>query len=105
MSNRSVRWPQARSCGCVSLDFVSALQIYYSGFNEIFFKLPSEIQRRIEAKIDDMGLRLNNYRHYRMVGHDRYRLRVGDYRIIYKFDTAKGVIHLLAVGHWREVYR
>ncbi len=40
-----------------------------------------------------------------MTGSDRYRLRVGDYRIIYKFNAERQEIYLLAVGHRREVYR
>jgi mRNA interferase RelE/StbE len=40
-----------------------------------------------------------------MKGGDRYRLRVGDYRVIYKFDTEKQEIYLLTVGHRREIYR
>jgi mRNA interferase RelE/StbE len=40
-----------------------------------------------------------------MTGVDCYRLRVGDYRVIYDMDLSKGVLHLLAVGHRREVYR
>ena len=40
-----------------------------------------------------------------MTGGSRYRLRIGDYRIIYTFDPAQNVIHLLAVGHRREIYR
>jgi mRNA interferase RelE/StbE len=40
-----------------------------------------------------------------MKGGDRYRLRVGDYRVIYTFNVEKAEIHLLAVGHRREVYR
>jgi mRNA interferase RelE/StbE len=64
-----------------------------------------EIQRRIENRIDEMGARLENFSHYRMTGSDRYRLRVGDYRVIYKFDTAKREIYLLALGHRREIYR
>lgn len=82
-----------------------ALQIYYSGFDEPFFTLPSSLQRRIEAKIDEMGLRLGAFPHHRMKGGDRYRLRVGDYRVIYKFDTEKQEIYLLTVGHRREIYR
>ncbi len=30
---------------------------------------------------------------------------VGDYRIIYRFDVAKGEIYLVAIGHRREIYR
>lgn len=82
-----------------------ALQIYYSGFDAVFLRLPNDIRRRIEAALDDMGLRLAAYPHYRMTGSDHYRLRVGDYRIIYTFDVARNEIHLLAVGHRRDIYR
>ncbi|MDI1319202.1 MAG: type II toxin-antitoxin system RelE/ParE family toxin [bacterium] len=82
-----------------------ALQVYYSAFDEVFLRLRHDIRRRMEAALDDMGLRLGAYPHYRMTGGNRYRLRVGDYRIIYTFDTARNEIHLLAVGHRREIYR
>lgn len=40
-----------------------------------------------------------------MVGRSEYRLRVGDYRIIYDFDRARNLIDLITLGHRREVYR
>jgi mRNA interferase RelE/StbE len=83
----------------------AALQIYYSAFDATFFKLPPIVQARIESKTDELGLRLNSFPHHRWKGHDRFRLRVGDYRIIYTFDAARNVLHLLAVGHRREIYR
>ena len=83
----------------------AALQIYYSGFDTLFFKLPPPVRSRLEAKIDDLGLRLKTFPHHRLKGHDRFRLRVGDYRIIYTFDAERNVIHLLAVGNRREIYR
>jgi len=82
-----------------------ALQVYYTAFDEVFLKLPDNARQRIEAALDDMGLRLVTYPHYRMTGGNRYRLRVGDYRIIYTFDSGRNEIHLLAVGHRREIYR
>lgn len=82
-----------------------AVQICYSGFDAVFLALLPETQRRIEARIDDMGCRLATFPHYRMTGSDRFRLRAGDYRIIYKFDVARGEIYLLSVGHRREIYR
>lgn len=35
---------------------------------------------------------------------DRYRIRVGDYRIIYRIDDGKVTVLVLAIGHRREVY-
>ena len=82
-----------------------ALQVYYSAFDDVFLKLPDDLRRRIETEIDDMGARLSNFAHYRMTGGQRYRLRIGDYRVIYTFDVGQNEIHLLAMGHRREVYR
>ncbi|HWF20079.1 MAG TPA: type II toxin-antitoxin system RelE/ParE family toxin [Verrucomicrobiae bacterium] len=82
-----------------------ALQVYYTVFDHAFWRLPPDVRRRIEAKIDEMGTRLGTYPHYRMTGTDTFRLRIGDYRVIYEFDAEKQEIYLLSVGHRREVYR
>ena len=34
-----------------------------------------------------------------------YRLRVGNYRILYVIDDAEALVTVFAVGHRREVYR
>ncbi len=43
--------------------------------------------------------------HHRLKGSNRYRARIGDYRIIYTFDLEQNNIHLLAIRHRREIYR
>jgi mRNA interferase RelE/StbE len=83
----------------------AASQIYYTAFDAAFFKLQPHVRHRIESKIDEMGLRLETFPHVRLKGHDRYRLRVGDYRVIYTCDIATNTIHLLGLGHRREIYR
>ena len=83
----------------------AATQIAYAAFDADFFGLPVDLQQRIQGRIDEMGLSLKAFPHYRMTGMNRYRLRVGDYRIIYTVEMEANVIHLLAVGHRREVYR
>ena len=34
-----------------------------------------------------------------------WRIRVGDYRIIYEIDDAQKFVTILRVGHRREIYR
>ena len=83
----------------------ASLQAYYTPFDAAFFKLPPQTRMRIESRIDEMGQRLTTFPRHRLTGSNRYRLRVGDYRVIYTFDASAGIIHLLAVGHRRQIYR
>jgi mRNA interferase RelE/StbE len=83
----------------------AALQIFSRDFDADFFKLPSDLQARIEAAIDRLGCSLDTHPHHRMKGVDSFRVRVGDYRVIYDFDRERGILRLLSVGHRREVYR
>jgi mRNA interferase RelE/StbE len=41
----------------------------------------------------------------RLVDDPGYRLRVGDYRILYDIDDAAQVVTIYRIGHRREVYR
>jgi mRNA interferase RelE/StbE len=36
---------------------------------------------------------------------NQYRVRVGDYRIIYQIDHGRVLILVLEIGHRREIYR
>ena len=83
----------------------AATQIYYASFDAVFLKLPAALRARIQRTIDEVGSRLHAYPHHRLKGSSRYRVRIGDYRIIYTFDLEQNKIHLLAIGHRREIYR
>jgi mRNA interferase RelE/StbE len=67
--------------------------------------LPPAVRARVEEKIDEIGSHLASFPHHRLKGSNRFRVRVGDYRIIYTFDLEQNKIHLLAIGHRREIYR
>ncbi|MDO8381115.1 type II toxin-antitoxin system RelE/ParE family toxin [Phenylobacterium sp.] len=41
----------------------------------------------------------------KLKGQDNYRLRVGDYRVLYLVEDAELLIVVVDVGHRREVYR
>jgi mRNA interferase RelE/StbE len=36
---------------------------------------------------------------------DHFRIRVGDYRVIYRIDGKRVVVVIVRIGHRREVYR
>jgi len=37
--------------------------------------------------------------------HDRYRVRVGDHRIVHSIDDARRIVDIVKIGHRREVNR
>ncbi|HEU5071975.1 MAG TPA: type II toxin-antitoxin system RelE/ParE family toxin [Verrucomicrobiae bacterium] len=82
-----------------------ATEVYSREFDAIFFKLPPCIRGLIESKIRELGQRLETHPHHRLQGRSEFRLRAGDYRIIYEFDVQKNELQLITLGHRREVYR
>ena len=64
----------------------AATQIYYASFDAVFLELAPVLRARVQAKIDEIGLRLASFPHHRLKGSNRFRARVGDYRMIYTFD-------------------
>ena len=36
---------------------------------------------------------------------DRWRIRIGDYRVIYEIDDTERIVDIIAVRHRREAYR
>jgi mRNA interferase RelE/StbE len=83
----------------------AATQIYSRRFDQSLFALPTDIQLRIQRKLDEVGSRLRGFPHYRMEGEDAYRLRIGDYRVIYQIEFARNELILIALGHRREIYK
>ena len=82
-----------------------ATEVYSREFDTIFFKLPPHIHERIESRIRELGTKLQQFSHVRLQGRREFRLRVGDYRVIYEFDPARNELFLITLGHRREVYR
>ena len=68
-------------------------------------KLPRAIHTRISRRI--LSLEDNpRPRGVKKLGRrEEYRLRVGDYRVLYTIDDKDSIVTILAVGHRREVYR
>ena len=41
----------------------------------------------------------------KLAGRDDYRIRVGDYRIVYALDDEERIVIVARIAHRREVYR
>jgi mRNA interferase RelE/StbE len=41
----------------------------------------------------------------KLKGHEGWRIRIGDYRVIYEIDDSQKTITVLVIGHRREIYR
>lgn len=41
----------------------------------------------------------------KLSGQERYRIRQGDYRIVYAIDDEARIVEIVKIGHRREVYR
>jgi len=94
------------ACGRhLSFRMSKALQVWSHVFCRQFDSLPAHVQQAIQEKIDRMGRGLSSYRHARLSGRPEFRLRVGDYRVLYDFDGRNERIELLSVRHRREVYK
>ena len=82
-----------------------ATEVYAREFDSILFKLPPHVREAIESKIHQLGSRLADYPHHRLTRRTEYRLRVGDFRVIYEFDRERNILYLITVGNRREIYR
>ena len=66
-------------------------------------KLEIFLQKRIVIKVDEFAETGSFHGVKRMVGYDGlYRLRVGDFRVIFEFKD--GIIYITKVGHRKNIY-
>jgi len=82
-----------------------ALQVWTKTYSAAFDRLPASVRDAVQDKVDRMGENLAQFSHERLKGRPEFRLRAGDYRVLYEFDLSQGRIILHFVGHRREVYR
>ncbi|HNT33436.1 MAG TPA: type II toxin-antitoxin system RelE/ParE family toxin [bacterium] len=69
-------------------------------------KLPTSIQIRLVKKIESLGSDPRPQRVEKLIGREHgYRIRVGDYRVLYRVEDDVLTVLVVAVGHRREVYR
>jgi mRNA interferase RelE/StbE len=68
-------------------------------------KIPKADLQRITQRIKDLASIPRPSGNEKLAGQDSYRIRQGDYRIVYTVDDNQRLIEIIKIGHRREVYR
>lgn len=68
-------------------------------------ELPRDVQRRLVDVIDDLETNPRPPGAKKLTNQEGYRVRKGDYRILYTVHDAEAVVRVYCIGHRREVYR
>jgi mRNA interferase RelE/StbE len=69
-------------------------------------KLPSSIAQRIIARIEALVINPRTTRSVKLQGNrNLWRIRVGDYRVVYHVDDAARIIDVSIIRHRRDAYR
>ena len=68
-------------------------------------KLPLEIRRRVSTAIDSLAKEPRPRGGKKMAGGEAWRIRVGEYRIVYSITDERLIVEVIRIGHRREVYR
>ncbi len=81
-----------------------ALTILRRAQKELAF-LPKEDYQRVRNAIVKLATTPRPDGTLKMTGRQAWRIRVGDYRVIYEIDDDKAVISVIHIGHRSDVYR
>jgi len=67
--------------------------------------LPRKNIQRITSKIQSLKDNPRPHGCEKLSAQQQYRIRQGNYRIIYSIDDAESSVHVVKIGHRRDVYK
>ena len=67
--------------------------------------LPRKDRSRIVAKMEALADNPHPPGSEKLSGEEKYRLRQGDYRVLYSIQDASATVTIVKIGHRRDVYR
>jgi len=68
-------------------------------------RVPTKDRRRIVTRIGALAANPRPVDAEKLSGDDKYRIRQGDYRILYEIVDADLIVIVVRIGNRREVYR
>jgi mRNA interferase RelE/StbE len=70
-----------------------------------YLRLPQSVRNRFQEIIFSLEKDPRPFGSKKLRETDYYRIRRGDYRIVYSVDDKSRVIKILSMGHRKEIYR
>ena len=67
--------------------------------------LPAKDRRRLVARLQRLSSDPRPPGSEKLSGHDLYRIRQGNYRVLYSVEDLALILLVIKVGHRRDVYR
>jgi mRNA interferase RelE/StbE len=66
--------------------------------------LPQEIYTKICNTVQDLTREPRPLGCLKLKGREGWRIRVGNYRVLYKIDDQRQIITIMHIGHRRDIY-
>jgi mRNA interferase RelE/StbE len=67
--------------------------------------IPTKDRRRLVTRLEGLAANPHPPGSEKLAGHDLYRVRQGNYRVLYSVHARELIVLVIKVGHRREVYR
>ena len=68
-------------------------------------KLPPQVVQKLKEAIATLASEPRPHNHIKLTGIDAYRIRMGNYRIVYEINDAVLVVVVVEVSDRKETYR
>lgn len=68
-------------------------------------KLPNKDLKKIVVKIQDLSVEPRPVGSEKLSSDDKFRIRQGNYRVVYSIEDDKLVIFVVKIGHRQDIYR
>ncbi|MDD5319033.1 MAG: type II toxin-antitoxin system RelE/ParE family toxin [Methylococcales bacterium] len=68
--------------------------------------MPKQVVKKLTRVIEELADNPHPAGHKKLIGSDHtYRIRCGDYRIVYSVFDDCLIIHIVKIGHRKDVYK
>ena len=67
--------------------------------------IPSRDVRRILDAFRSLAENARPFQSQKLSGQEKYRLRVGIYRILYRIDDSQRLVYVVKIAHRKDAYR